>query len=75
MKELGGCSSCGKTVITAGAQRGWESSKLSTVKKGQANEEDYVNAYFNHESGAYHEDRGATADIDRKIHDTDESIL
>lgn len=75
MEELGDCSSCGKTVITAGVQRGWESSKLSTVKQGQANEEDYADVYLNHEEGVYHEDRGATADIDRKIYDADGHLL
>ncbi|WP_049987962.1 hypothetical protein [Halobellus rufus] len=75
MKELGDCTACGRTVVSAGVQRGWESSKLSTVQKGQANEADYADVYVERERGASHEDRGQTADIDRTVFDGDGNLL
>ena len=74
-EELGECSQCGETIVAAGTDKNWESSKLATVRAGEQQEQLLMDEMLQFYEGDYHEDMGTFKDIDRAVYDADDNLL
>jgi hypothetical protein len=74
-EALGDCPDCRRTVWAYPTGKSSEASQLATVRAGETREVALADAYVDYAGGATHEDRGRTADIDRRVVDEDGDLL